>query len=141
MRASSTPSSTPRCDGEGGRVDAAIRFAGAARAGARTRERPALVLASQARRPFEVERQDDGVTLRASLPVTGFERWWPHTHGPQPLYDVSIRIGAGPPARPGRVPHREVDRSDGGFTFVVNGVPIFVRGANWFPPDPVSYAQ
>ena len=51
---------------------------------------------------------------------------------------MSLRIG-GESHLLSRVGFRRivVDRSDGGFTFVVNGVPIFIRGANWFPPDPV----
>jgi beta-mannosidase len=125
------------CDGDGGRVDAALRFATLP---AWAEDEAAELFCLGCETPFEVERHDDGVTLRASLPVTGFERWWPHTHGPQPLYDVALRIG--PVDHPlGRVGFRtiEVDRADGGFTFVVNGVPIFVRGANWFPPDPVSF--
>ncbi len=125
------------CSGDGGRVDAAIRFA---ELPAWVKDEAAVLVCLGRETPFEVDRHDDGVTLRASLPVTQFERWWPHTHGPQPLYDVSIRI-AGTAHPLGRVGFRtvEVDRSDGGFTFVVNGVPIFVRGANWFPPDPVSF--
>ncbi len=127
------------CDGDSGRVEATLRFA-TLPAWAEDTGHEIPVLACLGREAtFEVERRNDEVILRASLPVTGFERWWPHTHGRQPLYDVSVRIGdATHPL--GRVGFRtvEVDRSDGGFTFVVNGVPIFVRGANWFPPDPVS---
>ncbi len=128
------------CDGDGGRVDAALRFAALPDWAGDTGQEPPVLVCLGREAPLEVLQHDDGVTVRATLPVAGFERWWPHTHGPQPLYDVSVRIG-GASHRLGRVGFRtvEVDRSDGGFTFVVNGVPIFVRGANWFPPDPVSF--
>ena len=28
-----------------------------------------------------------------------------------------------------------VDQTDGAFTFVINGKPVFVKGANWIPDD------
>ena len=126
--------------GDEGRVDATLRFADLPAWADGTSPETAVLVCLGREAPFEVRRQPDGVSLRATLPVTGFERWWPHTHGPQPLYEVSVRIGD-VAHRLGRVGFRtiEVDRADGGFSFVVNGVPVFVRGANWFPPDPVSF--
>ncbi len=90
--------------------------------------------------PFELEQHAGGATLHASLPLEKVERWWPHTHGSQPLCEVSLSTGSHTQSL-GRVGFRtiEVDRADGGFTFVVNDEPIFVRGANWFPPDAVSF--
>jgi beta-mannosidase len=68
------------------------------------------------------------------------ERWWPHTHGEQPLYPVVARV-AGEEIDLGEVGFRtvEVDTSGNGFALVVNGVPVFSRGACWYPPDPVSF--
>ncbi len=68
------------------------------------------------------------------------ERWWPHTHGDQPLYPVTARVGRDE-IDLGAVGFRtvEVDTADGGFELAVNGVPVFCRGACWYPPDPVSF--
>ncbi len=85
-----------------------------------------------------VLRPTDGRSaLRTEVVVEDIELWWPHTHGAQPLYDVSLLLD-GETHSLGRVGFRtlEVDREGGGFTFVVNGVRIFARGTNWMPPDP-----
>ncbi len=93
----------------------------------------------------------DAVTIDA---VTGvnrltvdagmIERWWPHTHGAQPLYELTVRLLAGDAAvdtRTVRVGFRTIELDTGAdatgaaFTFVVNGRPIFVRGVNWIPDD------
>ena len=70
------------------------------------------------------------------------ERWWPHTHGRQPLYPVRLSIDVDGDAVSidlGRVGFRtlEVDRgADGeGFGLVVNGVAVFCRGVCWTPLD------
>ncbi|MFC0042264.1 glycoside hydrolase family 2 protein [Actinomadura rayongensis] len=70
--------------------------------------------------------------------------WWTHDLGDQPLYAVSIALTA----PDGTVLDRSEDRvglrtialdrspDDAGgrlFRFVLNGVPIFARGANWVP--------
>src|SRR5262249_54773567 len=64
------------------------------------------------------------------------ERWWPHTHGAQPRYPVALEID-GTTIAIATVGFRtvEVDQADDGFTFVVNGTRVFVRGAVWVPPD------
>ncbi len=89
--------------------------------------------------PLVATEDDEGVLLSGRLVVADAARWWPHTHGPQPLYDVVAHLGSR--AVPlGRVGFRtvSVEREDGAFTVVVNGQAVFCRGACWLPPDPVS---
>lgn len=87
----------------------------------------------------EVVERDGFVTVTGQVRVPHVERWWPHTHGPQPLYDVTIASGDAEIPM-GRVGFRTitVDRTDGAFTLLVNEIPIFARGVCWSPTDPVS---
>ena len=90
--------------------------------------------------PLTVGTDGDHVHLSGTATMEAVERWWPHTHGPQPLYPVSVRLG---PDRfeLGSVGFRtvEVDATEGGFGLVVNGSPVFCRGGCWYPLDPVTF--
>ena len=93
--------------------------------------------------PTIARRLADGeVALDASVRISHAERWWPHTHGAQPLYPVQMSIDVGSDTVSidlGRTGFRtlEVDRGhDGdGFGLTVNGVPVFSRGVCWTPLD------
>lgn len=89
--------------------------------------------------PCDVTIDPDGLQLSAALRIPGVERWWPHTHGPQPLYDVVADLD-GTPYPLGAVGFRTVklERDGDGFAIAVNGVPVFCRGAVWLPIDPVA---
>ncbi len=67
--------------------------------------------------------------------------WWPHVLGEPSLHAVRLRIGERI-IDAGRVGFRTlaVDRGEDGkgFGLVINGVPLFCRGASWTPPDPVA---
>ena len=79
-----------------------------------------------------------------TLPVDSPQLWWPNGSGKQPLYQVEVVL-----SESGRSLERwvyqlglrqlelrqEADEWGKRFTFVVNGVPVFVRGANWIPGD------
>ena len=70
-------------------------------------------------------------------------RWWPHTHGDQPLHDVRLLVTQGGDELPialGPVGFRTVElvTSGGDFSLSINGVPVFCRGACWTPPDVVT---
>ncbi|WP_217129280.1 glycoside hydrolase family 2 protein [Streptomyces sp. AC558_RSS880] len=84
------------------------------------------------------------------LDVPAPDLWWPRGYGEQPLYDLEVTlVSRGTEAAPERhldswsrrigfrdvVLDRSADEHGTGFTFVVNGVPVFARGVNWIPDD------
>jgi beta-mannosidase len=81
----------------------------------------------------------------ASVLVEDAELWWTHDLGGQPRYGVTIRLREGEQVLDERRDHVglrtiTLDRSEdpeGGrhFRFILNGVPIFARGAAWLPAD------
>ncbi len=97
--------------------------------------------------PLTVEPSGETWNLTATAIIPEVALWWPHTHGGQPLYQVTTTIVAGESSVEldlGHVGFRtiEVDRgSDGrGFGLRVNGADIFCRGSCWSPPDLASGA-
>lgn len=119
----------------GGTVDVCVRgrFPGLAAAGG------GRVRVAGAEEWVTVTESDGATVLSATVAPRTVQRWWPHTHGTPQRYPVELLIG--PEEIPlGSVGFRTVtaDRSDGGFTLVVNDVTVFARGACWHGPDPVG---
>ena len=81
--------------------------------------------------------------LTADLALPDVAPWFPHTHGEPALHDLSVTLD-GEIFDLGRIGFRSiaVDRdADGqGFGLVINGVPVFARGACWSSADAVSLA-
>ncbi len=99
----------------------------------------------ESRVALSLSRNDSGtVTVSGELRVPGAQRWWPHTHGAQPLYPARVTVRAGGESIAldcGRVGFRDLElhRGDGdGFEVRVNGVPVFCRGACWTSADIVT---
>src|SRR5207237_2847281 len=66
--------------------------------------------------------------------------WWPHTHGTPHLEACRLELRLGDEwitVDCGRVGFRDIrlDTEGGGVRFIVNGVPIFCRGACWTTLD------
>jgi beta-mannosidase len=118
-------------DGDSGIVRAEFRVLG------QGESRPVRVQVGDVRE--EACAGEDGQTLSAIVRLPGARLWWPHTHGPQPLYPVRAEVG-GHSFAVTRVGFRNVtaETAGNGFGLCVNGVPVFARGACWMPLDPVS---
>jgi beta-mannosidase len=125
-----------RCDGDDGIVELSLRLR-APRVTATT----AVVRVGDVSVETPVARDDDDLLVDLEVRVPSVSRWWPHTHGEQPRYALSVDLGEHHVAL-GRVGFRavEVDRTDGAFSVSVNGVSVFCRGACWMPPDAVTMA-
>jgi beta-mannosidase len=88
----------------------------------------------------------DPTTGTAELRVPDVALWWPHTHGAQPLHDVDVEVVT-EDGRNHLVRRRTGFRSlvasteNDGFSLIVNGVPVFCRGACWMPTDPTGLSS
>ncbi|MFD7867934.1 glycoside hydrolase family 2 TIM barrel-domain containing protein [Streptomyces sp. NPDC059783] len=80
---------------------------------------------------FTTTGDEHRVTVTLSVPRA--EVWWPHSHGAQPLYEVTVR--AGDDVRTLRTGFRSVALDEDAFRIAVNGEDVFVRGVNWIPED------
>ncbi len=78
--------------------------------------------------------------VQGALAFPGVAPWWPHTHGTPHLARCQLELrvaGEWHAVDCGAVGFRTValDEADGRVRFLVNGVPVFCRGACWTPPD------
>ncbi len=93
---------------------------------------------------IEARLQPGTNVLETQVTIDRPRRWWPNGLGAPHLYEVECRLAVEDADRDGRrvriglrtveVVHRSDDAGKS-FTICVNGAPVFMKGANYIPPD------
>lgn len=88
---------------------------------------------------FALEIQNSGdAHASAHLALPGLTPWWPHTHGESTTHSVRLGYSSNGQCAVdlGRVGFRSIDWN--GQNLVINGTPVFARGACWTTSDLAS---
>ena len=119
-----------------------IRVRAALRAFDKTPVRAELVVAEQ-RYPLSLDTNAAAITLSGDIDIANAPKWWPNTHGEQPLLSCRIELlldNGVVNIDCGRIGFKSVDinRTNGTVAFEINGIPVFCRGAVWTVNDFLS---
>ena len=83
-------------------------------------------------------------TISVPVEIESPKLWWPRSHGEPHLYTLHARFAAGDTLldeRTERFGIRTVELiQEDSFTFRINGVDVFAKGANWVPADSLAVA-
>jgi len=103
-----------------------------------------VITAPHAGKKMTVETSLEGTEGKFSIEIPDPQLWWPLDYGEQPLYTIDLTLAKGERILDKRhyqlglrtiELRRQPDHGVSHLPSLVNGVPVFAKGADWIPTD------